>query len=111
MRRGVEQTARGLQVARRAVGRSRLGHAWKVGVFDDCVGGPARYEQADRVLDFLHAEFPALTFDVTAKVEHLLRHTAALTELAGLGCLFIVSAVESSQSSASGSSPWQRAKT
>ena len=43
----------------------------------------------------LHTEWPALTFDVTAKIEHLLRHRALLPELARLGCLFIVSAAES----------------
>lgn len=43
----------------------------------------------------VHAEFPALTFDVTAKVEHLLRHRRHLPELAALGCLFVISAVES----------------
>jgi hypothetical protein len=43
----------------------------------------------------LHAEFPELTFDVTTKVEHLLRHRRLLPELAALGCAFVVSAVES----------------
>ena len=43
----------------------------------------------------MHAEFPALTFDFTAKIEHLLRHRARLPELRRLGCLFVVSAVES----------------
>jgi radical SAM superfamily enzyme YgiQ (UPF0313 family) len=43
----------------------------------------------------LHAEFPAVTFDFTAKIEHLLQHRARLPELAALGCLFIVSAAES----------------
>ncbi len=43
----------------------------------------------------LHAEFPALTFDFTAKIEHLLRHRALLPDLARSGCLFIVSAAES----------------
>ena len=43
----------------------------------------------------LHAEWPALTFDFTAKVEHLLKHRALLPELAALGCTFVVSAVES----------------
>ena len=42
----------------------------------------------------LHAEFPEVTFDFTAKVEHLLRQRARLLELAALGCVFIVSAVE-----------------
>src|SRR5262249_48877012 len=34
-------------------------------------------------------------FDVTAKIEHILRHRALLPELAELGCVFVVSAVES----------------
>jgi hypothetical protein len=36
-----------------------------------------------------------VTFDFTAKIEHLLRHRALLPELAALGCIFVVSAVES----------------
>jgi hypothetical protein len=47
------------------------------------------------VVRALHAEFPEITFDVTAKVEHLLRHRGLLPELAALGCAFVVSAVES----------------
>ncbi len=43
----------------------------------------------------VRAEFPSLTFDFTAKIEHLLRHHDLLPDLARLGCLFIVSAVES----------------
>ena len=43
----------------------------------------------------MRAEFPALTFDFTAKIEHLLKHRDLLPDLARLGCLFIVSAVES----------------
>lgn len=43
----------------------------------------------------MHAEFPSLTFDFTAKVEHILRHRALLPELAASGCAFAVSAVES----------------
>jgi radical SAM superfamily enzyme YgiQ (UPF0313 family) len=43
----------------------------------------------------LHAEWPDLTFDFTAKVEHLLKHRRLLPEFAALGCTFVVSAVES----------------
>jgi radical SAM superfamily enzyme YgiQ (UPF0313 family) len=43
----------------------------------------------------LHGEFPNLTYDVTIKVEHLLKHTAYLPALKETGCLFITSAVES----------------
>ena len=58
----------------------------------DFLNGPGH---ALAVARALHAEFPSLTFDVTAKIEHLLRHRARLPELARLGCVFIVSAVES----------------
>jgi radical SAM superfamily enzyme YgiQ (UPF0313 family) len=43
----------------------------------------------------LHAEFPDLTYDVTIKVEHLLKHAAHLATLQSSGCLFVTSAVES----------------
>jgi radical SAM superfamily enzyme YgiQ (UPF0313 family) len=43
----------------------------------------------------LHAEFPQVTFDCTAKIEHLLKRRAMLPELADQGCLFVISAVES----------------
>lgn len=43
----------------------------------------------------LHAEFPRLTYDVTIKVEHLLKHAGYLPVLKETGCLFITSAVES----------------
>jgi hypothetical protein len=47
-----------------------------------------------RILEALHAESPALTFDVTVKIEHLLEHRQHLARLRELGCLFVVSAVE-----------------
>lgn len=43
----------------------------------------------------LHAEFPDLTYDVTVKVEHLLRHRVHLPTLKDTGCAFVTSAVES----------------
>lgn len=48
-----------------------------------------------RIARALHAEFPALTFDFTAKIEHVLEHRALFPELAACGALFMVSAVES----------------
>ena len=50
---------------------------------------------ATRIVESLHSEFPALTYDATIKIEHLLRHSDALTVLARTGCLFVTSAVES----------------
>ncbi len=47
------------------------------------------------VVRAMHAEFPRLTFDFTAKVEHILERPALLPELAKPGCIFLVSAVES----------------
>ena len=43
----------------------------------------------------MHEEFPDITFDFTAKVEHILKHREMFAELAELGCIFVVSAVES----------------
>lgn len=43
----------------------------------------------------MHQEFPEVTFDFTAKIEHLLKSRGLFPELAASGCLFIVSAVES----------------
>ena len=45
----------------------------------------------------LHREFPRLTYDVTIKIEHLLRHTQHLPTLRETGCLMVTSAVESVQ--------------
>ena len=43
----------------------------------------------------LHAEFPALTYDATIKVEHLRQHEGHLATLRETNCLFVTSAVES----------------
>ncbi len=43
----------------------------------------------------LHRRWPQVTFDVTIKISHLLRRRDHLPELAALGCVFVVSAVES----------------
>jgi radical SAM superfamily enzyme YgiQ (UPF0313 family) len=47
------------------------------------------------LVDALHREFPKVTYDVTIKVEHLLKHSECLAELRDTGCLFVTSAVES----------------
>ena len=48
-----------------------------------------------KIVRAMHAEFPELTFDFTAKVEHILEHRSHFADLATLGGLFMVSAVES----------------
>jgi radical SAM superfamily enzyme YgiQ (UPF0313 family) len=58
----------------------------------DFFNGPTH---ARRMVEALHAEWPALTYDVTIKVEHLLRHRDLLPVLRDTGCLFVTSAVES----------------
>lgn len=50
---------------------------------------------AKRIVEALHKEFPRLSYDVTIKIEHLLRHSDALPILTRTGCLFLTSAVES----------------
>ncbi len=57
----------------------------------DFLNGP---RHAREIARHLHAEFPDLTFDFTAKIEHIVRHRALFTEFAHAGCLFVVSAVE-----------------
>lgn len=58
----------------------------------DFLNGPRHALEVARAL---HAELPGVTFDFTAKVEHLLRHRDLLPELAALGCIFVVTAAES----------------
>jgi radical SAM superfamily enzyme YgiQ (UPF0313 family) len=58
----------------------------------DFLNGP---RHARAIARELHETFPALTFDVTTKIEHVLEHRAVWPELAEHGCLFVVSAVES----------------
>jgi hypothetical protein len=48
-----------------------------------------------RIVDAMHAQFPAVTFDCTVKVEHVLRYAELWPELAATGCVFVVSAFES----------------
>lgn len=58
----------------------------------DFLNGPGH---ALRLLRALHAEFPALTFDATIKVEHILAHRRLFPEMARLGLVLVTSAVES----------------
>jgi radical SAM superfamily enzyme YgiQ (UPF0313 family) len=58
----------------------------------DFLNGPTH---ALRVTRAMHLEFPTLSFDFTAKIEHILAHRGLFPEFARLGCLFVVSAVES----------------
>ena len=57
----------------------------------DFLSGP---RHAFRVVDELARSFPGLTFDVTTKVAHVLRHADRWDAVAAAGCLFVVSAVE-----------------
>jgi radical SAM superfamily enzyme YgiQ (UPF0313 family) len=58
----------------------------------DFFNGPTH---AARLVQALHLAHPDLTYDVTIKVEHLLKHRALLPVLRDTGCLFVTSAVES----------------
>jgi radical SAM superfamily enzyme YgiQ (UPF0313 family) len=73
--------------------RQALGGARHITFGDpDFLNGPAH---AQRIARALREEFDGLTFDFTAKIEHLLKHRDLLAEFAASGCLFVVSAVES----------------
>jgi radical SAM superfamily enzyme YgiQ (UPF0313 family) len=58
----------------------------------DFFNGPTH---ARRIVEGLHERYPGLTYDVTVKVEHLLKHRDLLPVLARTNCLFVTSAVES----------------
>lgn len=47
------------------------------------------------LVDALHREWPDLSYDVTIKVEHLLKYRELLPDLRRTGCAFITTAVES----------------
>jgi radical SAM superfamily enzyme YgiQ (UPF0313 family) len=48
-----------------------------------------------RIVDSLAERHPNVTYDVTIKVEHLLKHAKLLPRLRDTGCLFVTTAVES----------------
>ncbi len=50
---------------------------------------------ASKVVRRLATAFPEVTYDVTIKIEHLLRHAAHLPMLHETGCAFVTSAAES----------------
>ncbi|HKY04053.1 MAG TPA: CUAEP/CCAEP-tail radical SAM protein [Blastocatellia bacterium] len=58
----------------------------------DFLNGPTH---ALRLAREMHKEFPDLTFDLTAKVEHILKYSEIFPELGRAGCVFVVSALES----------------
>lgn len=47
------------------------------------------------LVEQFHREFPAITYDVTIKIEHLRKYAEHLPKLKETGCLFVISAVES----------------
>jgi radical SAM superfamily enzyme YgiQ (UPF0313 family) len=58
----------------------------------DFFNGPTH---ARRIVHALHAAHPAVSYDVTIKIEHLLTQRDLVPELAATGCAFVTSAVES----------------
>jgi radical SAM superfamily enzyme YgiQ (UPF0313 family) len=58
----------------------------------DFFNGPAH---AMRIVSALHEAHPSVSYDVTIKVEHLLRQRHLVPRLAATGCAFVTSAIES----------------
>ncbi len=58
----------------------------------DFFNGP---KHAIRLVRALYSEHPNLTYDVTVKVEHLLKHAECLPVLRDTGCALVTTAVES----------------
>ncbi len=57
----------------------------------DFLNGPAH---AQRVIRALYQRHPGITFDVTTKIELILRHQDLWAEFARSGCLFVTTALE-----------------
>ena len=57
----------------------------------DFLNGPTH---ARRLVERFHGECPGVSYDVTIKIEHLLKHADMVPVLRDTGCLFITSAVE-----------------
>lgn len=57
----------------------------------DFLNGPTH---SLRICRELHEEFPGVSFDFTARIEHLLQHRDLLPEFRALGCVFVLTAVE-----------------
>jgi radical SAM superfamily enzyme YgiQ (UPF0313 family) len=58
----------------------------------DFFNGPAH---ALSIVTALHERFPAVSYDVTIKIEHLVNHARHIPTLAATGCVLVTSAVES----------------
>jgi radical SAM superfamily enzyme YgiQ (UPF0313 family) len=58
----------------------------------DFLNGPTH---ALRICRALHEAFPHVTFDMTTRIEHILENRDHFPEFAELGCVFVISAVES----------------
>jgi radical SAM superfamily enzyme YgiQ (UPF0313 family) len=58
----------------------------------DFLNGPGH---SLKIVRTLHDLYPQLTYDVTIKIEHLLKHSENLEDLKETGCLWVTSAVES----------------
>ncbi len=58
----------------------------------DFLNGPTH---ALRICRALNDEFPHLTFDFTTRIEHIIENRDHFREFADLGCVFVISAVES----------------
>ena len=85
-------------VVQRDVVLADIAHQVKAGAEHITFGDPDFFNgpgHARAVVEALHREFPGLTYDVTIKVEHLLKHADALPALRDTGCLFVTSAIES----------------
>ncbi len=58
----------------------------------DFLNGPGH---SLNIVRAMYKEFPHITYDFTTKIEHILKHQETFKEFSQLGCLFVISAVES----------------
>ena len=86
------------RIVQRDVVLADIGQQVAAGAEHITLGDPDFFNGIGHVLplvESLHREHPNLTYDVTIKIEHLLKYSKHLPTLRETGCLFVTSAVES----------------
>ncbi|MEX2394953.1 MAG: CUAEP/CCAEP-tail radical SAM protein [Actinomycetota bacterium] len=74
-----------------------IGRQVEMGAMHITIGDPDflnRSSHSMQVVHELHTRYPRVTYDITTKVEHILKHVDLLPELASTGCLFAITAYE-----------------
>ncbi|MFQ5700442.1 MAG: CUAEP/CCAEP-tail radical SAM (seleno)protein [Acidobacteriota bacterium] len=87
-----------LRIVQRDVVLEDIGRQVASGAEHICFGDPDFFNAPThslRIVGAMHARHPGISYDVTIKIEHLLRHADKLGRLKETGCLLVTCAAES----------------